>query len=101
MGRAVRTAAALRGESDSEMVPYWVFHEGPAKIERHVPVLPFSKEAVTLPRLRKTLAAYRLAFGQPRQDELLEFLGAKWSQAELIALASRLRIDLSPPRVGE
>ena len=82
------------------MVPYWVFHQGPAKIERHVPVLPFSRDAATLPRLRKTLAAYRLAFGQPRQEELIEFLGADRSDAELLLLASRLRIDLSPPGWG-
>jgi len=80
-----------------EMVPYWVFHQGPAKIERHVPVMPFSHEAAALPRLRKALAAYRLAFGQPRQEELVEFLGADRSDEDLLKLASRLRIDLSPP----
>lgn len=82
---------------DGEMVPYWVFHRGPAKIERHVPVMPFSRDAAVLPRLRKTLAAYRLAFGQPRQEELVEFLGADRSDEDLLLLASRLRIDLSPP----
>ena len=85
-------AAARESGDGSEMVPYWVF-EGPAKIERLVPVLPFSREAVALPRLRKTLAAYRLAFGQPRQEELVEFLGDKLSEEDL----NRLRIDLSPP----
>ena len=43
--------------------------------------------------LRKTLAAYRLAFGQPRQGELVEFLGDNFSDEEL----GRLCIDLSPP----
>lgn len=86
-------AAARESGDGSEMVPYWVFNQGPAKIERHVPVLPFSREAAALPRLRKTLAAYRLAFGQPRQEELVEFLGENFSEEELI----RLRIDLSPP----
>ena len=93
-------AAAERQETEDEMVPYWVFHQGPARIERHVPVLPFSREAVNLPRLRKTLAAYRLAFGQPRQEELIEFLGADRSDSELLELASRLRIDLRPPEVS-
>jgi hypothetical protein len=90
-------AASTRKQGEGEMVPYWVFHKGPAKIERHVPVLPFSRESVALPRLRKTLAAYRLAFGQPRQEELIEFLGAERSDTDLLLLASRLRIDLSPP----
>jgi hypothetical protein len=57
-------AADMRRANDGEMVPYWVFHQGPAKIERHVPVLPFSRDTAALPRLRKALAAYRLAFGR-------------------------------------
>jgi len=92
-------AATMRGAADGEMVPYWVFHQGPAKIERHVPVLPFSRDTAALPRLRKTLAAYRLAFGQPRQEELVEFLGADRSDADLLLMASRLRIDLTPPHI--
>ena len=90
-------AAATRGSTDGEMVPYWVFHRGPAKIERHVPVLPFSRDAAAVPQLRKSLAAYRLAFGQPRQEELVEFLGADRTDEELLKLAARLRIDLSQP----
>ena len=85
-------AVAARSGEDDEMVPYWVC-QGPAKIERLVPVMPFSREVAALPRLRKTLAAYRLAFGQPRQEELVEFLGANLSGEQL----QRLRIDLSPP----
>ena len=94
--RLFAAATAQRSDDDSEMVPYWV-HEGPAKIERHVPVMPFSQEAVALPRLRKALAAYRLAFGQARQEELVEFLGAGRTDSELTQLAERLRIDLTPP----
>ena len=83
-------------QKQGEMVPYWVFHQGPAKIERYVPVIPFSRDEAALPQLRKTLAAYRLAFGQPRQEELVEFLGAGRSEEELLRLVSQLRIDLSP-----
>jgi hypothetical protein len=90
-------AVARRDPAESEMVPYWVFNGDAARIERHAPVLPFSRDAAALPRLRRSLAAYRLAFGQPRQEELLEFLSADRSDAELAALARRLRIDLSPP----
>ena len=93
-------AVPTRPAGDGEMVPYWVFHQGPAKIERHVPVMPFSRDAAALPRLRKALAAYRLAFGQPRQEELVEYLGADRTDTDLLQLASRLRIDLSPPESG-
>ena len=83
--------------ADGAIVPYWVFNEGPAKIQRHVPVLPFSRDAAAVPQLRKALAAYRLAFGQPRQEELVEFLSADRSDEELLNLTARLKIDLSPP----
>ena len=89
--------AAAISHDDAEMSPYWVF-PGPAKIQRHVPSLPFSNESANLPRLRKALATYRLAFGQPRQEELIEFLGAEWSDDDLVQLASRLQINLSPPQ---
>ena len=89
--------ASFTKRSDGEMDPYWVFHRGPAKVERHVPVMPFSRDAAALPQLRKSLAACRLAFGQPRQQELVEFLGADRSDADLRGLVSQLRIDLSPP----
>jgi len=77
-----------------------VFHHGPAMIERLVPMLPFSRDAARLPELRKALAAYRLAFGQPRQEELVEFLGADRTDADLLQLAAQLRIDLTPRESG-
>ena len=50
-------------------------------------------EGVIGSRAGPNLAAYRLAFGQPRQEELVEFLGDNLSEEDL----KRLRIDLSPP----
>ena len=37
-------------------------------------MLPFSREATRIEWLRRSLAIYRLAFGQPRQDDLIEYL---------------------------
>ncbi|MFZ6005777.1 MAG: helicase-related protein [Actinomycetota bacterium] len=91
------TASEQRADSDSEMVPYWVFSDGPARIERWAPVPPFSRDAAALPKLRQSLAAYRLAIGQPRQEELLEYLGGVLNSVELAALVDELRIDLTPP----
>ena len=93
-------AAAGRDPDDGEMVPYWVFHQGRATIDRLVPMLPFSRESARLPRLRKSLAVYRLAFGQPRQEELVEFLGDHISPDQRERWLSQLRIDLSPPLPG-
>ena len=61
---------------DTELVPYWVY-PGPSSIQRHVPVLPLSRDAQHLEALVKSLAIYRVLIGQPRQDELLAWLAAR------------------------
>jgi hypothetical protein len=58
---------------DTDLVPYWIY-EGPVKVERRVPMLPFSREIARLAWLKRSLTVYRLAFGQPRQDDLLDYL---------------------------
>jgi hypothetical protein len=37
-------------------------------------MLPFSREVIRLAWLKRSLTVYRLAFGQPRQDDLLDYL---------------------------
>ena len=59
--------------SNSDLVPYWIYG-GPIKVERRVPLLPCSREVTRLKWLKKSVAVYRLAFGQPRQDDLLAYL---------------------------
>ncbi|MBK6968140.1 MAG: DEAD/DEAH box helicase [Candidatus Microthrix sp.] len=84
------SAAETRGENDTELVPFWVF-SGDAKIERHVPMLPMSREVGQLARLKRDVARYRLVFGQPRQDDLIHYLGDVEPEK-----LNELRIDLSP-----
>jgi len=57
----------------SDLIPYWVA-PGPHKVRRCVPMLPFSSEIGQLRRLKRSLAIYRVVFGQPRQEELLGLL---------------------------
>ena len=78
-----------------DIEPFWVY-EGPAQIERHVPLIPLSREVERLERLKRSLAAYRMVFGQPRQEDLIAFLGGHLDPTELAALSERLRIDLGP-----
>jgi hypothetical protein len=70
---------------------------GPAKIERLVPTLPFSRDEARLVALKRSLAAYRLAFGQPRQEDLIAFLGRSLGEDEAARVCEELRIDLAPP----
>jgi hypothetical protein len=89
-------AAAERSVA-SDVTPYWVFAvpDG-AHIERHVPALPLSRDTDRLERLRRSLAAYRMVFGQARQEELLAYLLSRFPVGETAQLAENLRIDLSP-----
>lgn len=56
-----------------DLYPYWVF-PGPFTIERHVPQLPLSRDHHRYQQVRNTLTLYRLAFGQPRQEDLVTLL---------------------------
>ena len=58
-----------------------------------MPYVPLSKDIETEHRLSIQRGFYRLAFGQPRQEDLLSVLGAADGQQDHDAL----RIDLAPP----
>ena len=78
-------------------VPYWIYPvEGGALVQRHVPSLPMTPDRQLLGALRRSLAVDRLVFGQPRQDDLIEFLLRQVPEERLAELVGRLRIDLAP-----
>jgi hypothetical protein len=79
----------------SDLVPYWVFEEGSARVERRIPLLPYSKEIGKLKRLKQGLALYRMVFGQPRQEDLLFSLSQNGSHE--LADYSNWLISLQPP----
>lgn len=84
-------AAADRAEGMSELYPSWTPPlVGTARIERYVPALPLSRETHAVRRLLRTVGAYRLVLGQPRQSDLLQYLGDQVDGLE------GLRIDLEP-----
>jgi hypothetical protein len=95
---AAMFAEAVQGSPRGELrdiQPFWVY-EGSARIERHVPLLPLSREVEQLARLRRSLAVYRLVFGQPRQDDLVDYMRDRVAPEELESLVQRLCIDLRP-----
>lgn len=95
--------AASRGrpEGDSDLTPYWMLcPDGGARIERHVPALPLSRDVQRADALRRTLTVYRMAFGQSRQDDLVAYLMTRFPPEEIDRLREQLKIDLSPPRNG-
>lgn len=90
-------AVAERAPSQSDLVPFWIYENGPARVERRVPMLPFSREQAQLRRLKDRLAIYRLVFGQPRQEDLLAHLEQRAMRGESVAEMGRWRICLAPP----
>lgn len=93
LGVEGRTAGA------SELEPFWIL-AGAARIERHVPALPLSRDARQLGSLRKALVVYRMVFGQPRQEELVAYLLSHVPKERMNALLAEARIDVSPPAVA-
>lgn len=90
---AFDAAEAGRGDDMNDLWPWWVF-PGAAKVERWIPSMPLSRERDRERSLQRQRALYRLAFGQPRQEDLLAIL----DQRELSATEiDGLRIDLRPP----
>jgi hypothetical protein len=84
-----------RRPDENDLVPYWIF-PGDAKIERHVPALPFSRDVGRLLGLRRALAIYRMVLGQSRQEDLIAYLLANIPEQERDNIIAELQIDLSP-----
>jgi hypothetical protein len=89
-------AVTDREKNKNDLNPFWVF-EGDKKIERVIPIFPLSSEVGHLERLKKSLVVYRSIFGQPRQEELVEFMRENLSEDEVRDLFEYAIIDLSPP----
>lgn len=89
-----------RGADTNDLVPFWIYEvEGRGfKIEREVPVLPLSREIGRMAQLKQALAIYRAVIGQPRQQELVEFLSRHMDTDVSRAGIADLVVDLSPPK---
>lgn len=93
-----RLAEKSRSGDESNIVPYWVY-PGEAKIERHVPSLPLSRDIARYETLRRSLTMYRMVFGQNRQEDLMAYL-LKLPDGERMRIAQDVQINLSPPCPG-
>ena len=101
-GGAAQQARLARPPECSDLVPYWLFDDVPdgqaMKVERRVPIVPLSKEASRYQALKRSLVYYRLAFGQPRQDDLVHWLQQVLGD-EAVQLVEDWRIDLRAPAI--
>ncbi|MBK9640488.1 MAG: helicase [Saprospiraceae bacterium] len=82
-----------------DLVPYWHTETlSDIKIERFVPLYPFSRDIEKFNNLIKILTFYKLTFGQPRQEELVDALHDSGFSDEVIQKLDDLIINLSPIR---
>jgi hypothetical protein len=88
---AFRIAADHAAEL-GEFAPYWLY-PGAARIERHLMPYTLSRDVTKTARLRDALAMYRIAFGQPRQEDFIDLLSRQNLSAQ-----TQPAIDLRPPR---
>jgi hypothetical protein len=94
-------AAETRPEGANDLIPYWIYEDGGhARVERRVPMLPLSREVGRLTHLKRSLSVYRLAFGQPRQEDLLTHLEERLQRGDLGDTVGRWSISLVPPSSG-
>ncbi|TDE40850.1 helicase-related protein [Antarcticimicrobium sediminis] len=92
--RAMFQTAHAEAKRPGDIEPFWML-DGETRIERYALSLPFSREAALLDWLKRSVALYRLAFGQPRQDDLMSFLEGLDKRHGDIDL-SALQISLRP-----
>lgn len=83
-------------DNQSELIPFWCFGKNQKiKIERIVPIYPMSSDITRYERLIKILSMYRMTLGQPRQEELLEYVFSNCDENEIKKMKD-LFINLSP-----
>ena len=93
---AVFEAATTGGVPDfGGLSPYWIY-PGDAKLHRRIMALALSRDESRWARLQESLALYRLAFGQPRQEDMLAALHRR-GVAESPERIAEMQIDLRPP----
>ena len=94
---AVFEAAAAEDDHGlGDLTPFWIY-PGDAQLQRRIMALPLSRDQERWAQLQESLALYRLAFGQPRQEDMLAALQRRGIAGRPERMAD-LWIDLRPPR---
>jgi hypothetical protein len=81
------------------LFPHWVFEPvrgEPMRIRRHLAIFDGSRDRKHYERLKKYLYYYRLAFGQARQQDLLDRIVGRPDEARIRAELHSCMINLSP-----
>jgi hypothetical protein len=87
-----------KGDGSSDLIPYWGLNDSKnlIKIERIVPMYPFSSDVAKYERVMKILSLYRLTLGQSRQEKLLSEIFKGIGEDYNLDDIKELFINLSP-----
>lgn len=92
-------AVEARESGQGDMHPFW-HYPGEAVIERSVMGFPMSRDLPAWQRLKDLVALYRLAYGQPRQEDMLDLLQRR-GVTDAEAASIQLRLVPPMPATGE
>lgn len=93
----IKIAKESEIDKKSDIVPFWnIKVDKNYSIERYVPKYPYTKDEEKYRRVLEVLTYYRLTFGQPRQEELVDALSLADKEKDFIDELNNLLIDLSP-----
>jgi hypothetical protein len=92
--RIFEIAVQERDDNVGDLNPYWIF-PGPHKTERHILEFHLSRDGKQWEKLRDSLVLYKLAYGQPRQEDMVELLSRRGVVADDEDIG-QYRIRLSP-----
>lgn len=88
-----------RREDQSDLVPFWIYEsEEGEKVYRYIPLVPLSRDNERLQYLTRSVAAYRMVLGQPRQEDLVNYLIARLEGEPDCESILECQLDLSPPK---
>ena len=83
---------AEKNKEMSDIETFWSSKNKFVKIERILPIYPYSNDEIVYKRIMEILNNYRITIGQPKQEELIDNLITKYNEKE----REQLYIQLSP-----
>ncbi|HLS05639.1 MAG TPA: helicase-related protein [Wenzhouxiangella sp.] len=93
-------AARQFGPAETGLRPYWVFETADGdKVTRRLINPPLSIDIQRYAQLQSNLALYRMAFGQPRQEDIIRYLETQFSPEDAERISRAWRISLSPGEI--
>jgi len=95
-------ASKDRKGDQSDLVPFWIYEsEKGYKVYRYIPILPLSRDNKRLQYLIRSVAAYRMVLGQPRQEDLVSYLVSRIENEPNCDSLLECQLDLSPPKTQD